>query len=91
MEENRTNGYIVKIPDTKPEGLENIMEELGKVQYSAWGFQVFFLYKDDFGWSAMFRNAAKFTNPDIKTKTPLEACEKFYDFLLDLKHNNKRI
>ena len=88
-------GYEVNVPEECPDNLEEAVEMLGNVKYAAWGFCIFFLHKDQGklteGWSATFRNTARFTNPSIKTKTPLEACKEMHAFLLKLKKQGKTI
>lgn len=92
---HREKGYAISVPDKCPEDLDKAMRMLGKVKYVAWGFPIVFLYKQQEklteGWHVSFRNTAKFTNPDTKSKTPLGACKKMHKFLLKLKKEGKRI
>jgi len=92
---NREEGYEVNVPEECPDNLEEALEMLGKVKYCAYGFSVMFLHKDQgaltVGWHTTFRNTVKFKNPDTKSKTPLEACNKMHAFLLQLKKEGKKI
>jgi hypothetical protein len=88
-------GYEVNVPDKCPDNLEDAMEMLGNVKYAAWGHSVFFMHKDQSsftgGWAATYRNAARFSNPETKSETRMEACQKMHAFLLQLKKEGKKI
>ena len=91
----KSKGYIVNVPDVCPDDLDEAMKMLGKVKYTAYGHQVFFVYQGyafDNGWRAMYRNAAKIEKqPETKSKTPLGACRKMHKFLCKLKKDGIRI
>ena len=76
----------MKIEDS----LEKALETLKNVKYESYGFPMFFLdWNGTFNcWSCGFRNPANFSNPNIKEDTPLKACNKMIEFLIELKKQN---
>jgi hypothetical protein len=77
----------MKLPEKNPQKLEECLEVFKHFKYESIGFPMFFLYYNySFDiWEVYFRNARNFENPEIKAKTPLEACHKMLDFLRTLK------
>ena len=77
----------MKIPETNPQTLEDCLELFKQIRYDSLGFPMVFLYYNySFdNWEVMFRNPRNFENPEIKAKTPLEACHTMLDFLRTLK------
>lgn len=73
----------MKLPDTYPTDLEGCMIIFEKIKYASYGFPIVFLdYNYTFKcWSVCFRNPANFNNPEIKEKSPIEACYRMFDFL----------
>jgi len=71
------------IPDIYPTDLEECLVLFERIKYDSFGFPLVFLdYDYTFkSWCVCFRNPANFTNPDIKEKTPLDACHRMFDFL----------
>ncbi len=92
---SREEGYDVNVPNECPDNLEDAMEMLGNVKYVCYGHSVFFMHKDqsDFtgGWAATYRNPAILKNPETKSKTRMEACQKMHAFLLSLKQGGSKI
>lgn len=74
-----------RLPDNPPSTLEEITEVLGSFVYESYGFPAFMLVKKIEGgaWMAFYRNAVKFSNPEINEKTPYLACTKLYRFLVE--------
>jgi hypothetical protein len=71
------------IPDVYPTDLGECLQIFERIKYESYGFPMVFLdYNYAFKcWGVVFRNPVNFSNPDIKEKTPLEACYKMLDFL----------
>lgn len=67
--------------------LEEALDYLSKYKYKCYGFPMIMLHtttNEDDGailWDCTFRNPVDFENPNIREKTPLEACLKMIDFI----------
>jgi hypothetical protein len=74
--------------------LDEALDYLSKYKYKCYGHPMFMLHTrtndddDTILWDCTFRNPADFVNPDIREKTPLEACLKMIDFIANVL--NKR-
>jgi hypothetical protein len=82
-----SNGFYTSLPTVYPTDLQESLQIFENIRYKSYGFGMVFL---DYNytlkyWSVAFRNAANFTNPDIKAKTPIEAVHQMFDFLKTLK------
>ena len=67
--------------------LIKLFDQLKAYQYDSFGFPIWFLsysYIDN-TFSVTFRNPRRFKNPDTKSKTPEDACEKMLEYLKSLK------
>ena len=75
------------LPDVYPDDLQECLQIFEKIRYKSYGFPIVWLdYNYTFKhWSMAFRNAANFSNPNIKAKTPIEAAHQMLDFLKELK------
>jgi len=70
-------------PDPYPTDLNECLLLFEKFTYKSCGFGVISLYYNySFKyWSMVFRNPENFKSPEIKAKTPTEACHEMLDFL----------
>jgi hypothetical protein len=82
-----SNGFYTLLPTVYPTDLQESLQIFENIRYKSYGFGMVFLdYNYTFKyWSVAFRNAANFTNPDIKAETPIEAVHQMLDFLKKLK------
>ncbi len=88
--EKEIEGFKKGIPKEYPMDLTVCMEILARLKYKCYGFPlVFHCFNPLGGWDVTFRNPAHFSNPEIKAKTPIEACHKMFDFLINLDVNSK--
>lgn len=84
--EDEILGFKKTIPKEYPKDLGECMQILANLNYKSYGFPIVMHYYNSMGWwDISFRNPANFCNPDIKAISPLDACHKMFDFLLNLK------
>jgi hypothetical protein len=75
-----------KLPDTNPESLEECLQILARYKYKSLGFPLIFFEPFINGtWGISYRNPMHFSNPEIRSKTPLGACHEMMDFLRTLQ------
>ena len=77
------------LPAVYPTDLQESLQIFENIRYKSYGGPIVWLYYNyTFKyWSMAFRNAANFTDPDIKAETPIEAVHQMLDFLKTLKRN----
>lgn len=81
------NRLILPPKGEYPNTLEDCLVIFEGLKYESMGFPIVFLYYNyTFKcWSMSFRNPSNFSDPNIKTKTPLEAVHKMLDYLNEIK------
>lgn len=84
---------VKNLPTELPQDLEKAIEVLANFEYYSLGHPFFFLVKGqsklDGLWETFYRNTWHFQNPPTRSKTPLEACQKMFDFLKTTEFKEK--
>lgn len=81
------------LPDVYPDDLQECLQIFETLSYKSYGFPIVWI---DYNytskcWSMTFRNPVNFSNPNIRSKTPIDAVHQMFDFLKEQKWKAKNL